>query len=100
MARDLLGSPNARNLWNDERAEKVELARNRRKIIRTWKVESRSYMSQLKEDFAHLYQGNHGKAIKVGKRKEECFAGKGDLHCCCASGLRRPHNGTEGPEGP
>ena len=58
-------------------------------------------MSQLKEDFVHLYQGNHGSAIKVGSRKEQRFAGEGDLHCWLLAGkVGRPQNGTEGPEGP
>ena len=35
-------------------------------------------MSQLREDFVHLYQGNHGSAIKVGTRKEHRFAGEGE----------------------
>ena len=37
LARYLLGSPKARNLWNDERAKEVEAAR-KRGIMRTWKV--------------------------------------------------------------
>ena len=37
LARYLLGSPKARNLWKDERAKEVEAAR-KRGIMRTWKV--------------------------------------------------------------